>query len=572
MKSIRTKTTALMLSAILASMLAFGLIGIYFIRAESSQMSAQTLNLICENRKELLNEYLNSIGQSVNMISRYAIDSLDGIALTEGGVLGASGEGVTEIPGRSEAQRQEMDEYFDEHLALIEGAFKSVANHTNGMSSCYYRLNPEITTTAKGFFFTLRGASDFHKIELTDLTAYTQDDIEYVGWYFIPLRHGGASWIGPYRNARLDDWVISYTVPIYKAGTFIGIVGMDIRFDTLVKQVEEFTNFKTGYFVLIDEEGRSYFHPDYEMGTELPVVLPQVNSAINEMRFDSSQQQIIRYVKNGTAWQTTYCTLANGMKIAAVVEESEINTFSNRLTRSFIFTGIVLLLVFSAFTAVAMRRVVHPLQRLTAAARKLADGDYDAELDFKSNDEVGVLTDTFSSMRDRLKLSFSDLSHKAFTDDLTGVKSKHAYVEVEEKMNRRIEDHSMTEFAIVLFDLNNLKKINDTQGHEAGDRYIKDACNIICYRFKRSPIYRIGGDEFVAIIEGDDYKNLYELAAAFEKDMDVNLEQGRITVASGYAHYDASLDKSLETVFERADKKMYQRNVYGNLKFSQAAH
>lgn len=559
MRSIRTKITALTLAAILISILSFGLIGIYFIRAESRQMSAQTLSLICENRKDSLNDYLNSIEQSVNMISRYAIDSLDGVTLTEGGVLGASGSGIEEIPGRSDAQRKKIDQYLDEHLDFIESAFESVANHTNGIASCYYRINPEITTCAKGFFFSKKGNFDFQKRELTDIAAYDPDDIDHVGWYFIPLKHGRASWIDPYHSAKLDEQVISYVVPIYKAGTFIGVIGMDIRFDTLVTQIQQFTNFETGFFALTDEDGRIYYHPEFEMGTELNTAAPQLRSMVKDMRQQSSLQELIRYDRKGRKWQMTYTTIANGMKLAAAVEESEINIYSNNLTKVFVITGVLIIMVFVAFTTISMKSVTRPLENLTNAAKQLADGDYDAKLDYESSDEVGILTSTFSMMRDTLKAHFNDLSAKAFRDDLTGVKSKHAFVEAEGDLDRRIDDHTVTEFALALFDLNGLKEVNDTRGHEAGDRYIKEASRIICTRFKHSPVYRIGGDEFVAILEGDDYEKRDELFAAFEKQMDDDLAQGRLTIASGCSCFDPALDKSSHTVLERADDKMYQR-------------
>ena len=116
-------------------------------------MSARNLSLICEDRKGSLNEFLNSIEQSVNMIARFSVDTLDEYKLSEGGVLGATGGSVREISGRSEVQRLALDNYFDEYLEFIELAFKSVATHTNGVSTCYYRINPELTTTAKGFYY-----------------------------------------------------------------------------------------------------------------------------------------------------------------------------------------------------------------------------------------------------------------------------------------------------------------------------------------------------------------------------------------------------------------------------------
>ena len=96
----------------------------------------------------------------------------------------------------------------------------------------------------------------------------------------------------------------------------------------------------------------------------------------------------------------------------------------------------------------------------------------------------------------------------AYTDSLTGVKSKRAYKEAEESMNQRIAEGSVSEFSLVIFDLNDLKLINDSRGHESGDAYIKDASKLICSCFKHSPIFRVGGDEFLAIVEDKTWEML----------------------------------------------------------------
>ncbi len=557
MHSIRTKITVLILVAILISLVSFGATGIYFTTRESNQMAARNLNLVCENRRDILNEYLNSIEQSVGMISRYAVDSLDGVALTEGGVLGASGEGAEEIPGRTDDQRKEMDRYFDQHLSLIENAFKSIANHTNGISSCYYRINPEITTKEKGFFFTKEGVSDFQKIKMTKIADYDKDDMNHVGWYYVPLRQGRPSWTEPYESAKMEDTVISYVVPLYKAGTFIGVIGMDIPFDTLVTQIQQFTDFKTGYFFLTDKSGRFVYHPDYPSGTDSREVFPTVYGSVKKMSKDPSARDVVRFEKDGAEWQLTYSSLSNAMVLVAAVRESEINAASNNLTVLFLTAGFIILAVFSFITALTTRRAIVPLTNLTVAARKLAEGDYDVKLDYENDDEVGLLTSVFNTMRGRLRSNINDLSNKAFTDELTGVKSRQAYADAEEKLDQRINDNALTEYALVLFDINDLKRVNDTKGHEAGDEYIKAACRLICKTFKHSPVYRIGGDEFVAVLEGDDYAARDELISTFERKVDDNIGTGGAVVASGIACYDPDLDKNNLSVFRRADEKMY---------------
>ena len=147
----------------------------------------------------------------------------------------------------------------------------------------------------------------------------------------------------------------------------------------------------------------------------------------------------------------------------------------------------------------------------------------------------------------------------AYTDSLTGVKSSHAYVETEKEVDRSIADDRIHEFGVVVFDVNNLKITNDSHGHDAGDLLIRTACRMICRQFKHSPVFRIGGDEFVAFLEGEDYRNRKTLLAEFEDQVESNLRLGEVTVASGMAVFRRGHDNSFRRVFERADQRMYDR-------------
>lgn len=141
-------------------------------------------------------------------------------------------------------------------------------------------------------------------------------------------------------------------------------------------------------------------------------------------------------------------------------------------------------------------------------------------------------------------------------DALTGVKNRHAYLEAEERLDFQISEHRVSDFAIVILDVNDLKKINDTAGHTAGDQYLRNACRIICGIFKRSPIYRIGADEFVAVIQGADYECIEELIERMKDHNNKAIQTGGIVIACGMSKYDG--DAVVAHVFDRADQEMYQ--------------
>ena len=141
-------------------------------------------------------------------------------------------------------------------------------------------------------------------------------------------------------------------------------------------------------------------------------------------------------------------------------------------------------------------------------------------------------------------------------DALTGVKNRHAYLEAEERLNLQIEAHRVQEFAIVILDVNDLKKANDTEGHKAGDQYLRDACRIICDIFKRSPVFRAGGDEFAVVAQGSDYACIEQLVGRVGDHNAEARRTGGIVIACGMAKYEG--DAGVAAVFERADNNMYE--------------
>jgi diguanylate cyclase (GGDEF)-like protein len=116
---------------------------------------------------------------------------------------------------------------------------------------------------------------------------------------------------------------------------------------------------------------------------------------------------------------------------------------------------------------------------------------------------------------------------------------------------------------VAVFDINDLKKVNDLHGHKEGDACIRAACKKICTIFDHSPVFRVGGDEFIAILSGEDYhvrKELMNQINAIPSDRS-KIRLGE-TVSAGMAEYDREMHHSLLHVAEEADKAMYERKQY----------
>ena len=158
------------------------------------------------------------------------------------------------------------------------------------------------------------------------------------------------------------------------------------------------------------------------------------------------------------------------------------------------------------------------------------------------------------------RLELAEARYQVSFDALTGAMSKHAYVDAESEIDDRINKGEMEDFAMVVFDLNDLKDVNDKEGHEAGDRYIIDSVRLIGDCFKNVPIYRVGGDEFTVILKGNDFKDRKKFLDDFNKKIDENVKNHSVVVVSaGISDYNPEKDTTIIQIFTRADREMYAR-------------
>lgn len=148
---------------------------------------------------------------------------------------------------------------------------------------------------------------------------------------------------------------------------------------------------------------------------------------------------------------------------------------------------------------------------------------------------------------------YREMAHK---DIPTGCFNRNAYA----------EDTSigmeLTGVQLIAFDLNNLKKCNDTKGHMAGDKYIADAAHMIQEVFGvLGKVYRIGGDEFCVLAKNISETVILQKRAMLRNEIlkyrDENNDYG-FGIACGYATYDPEVDKDIEETRHRADLSMYE--------------
>ncbi len=286
-------------------------------------------------------------------------------------------------------------------------------------------------------------------------------------------------------------------------------------------------------------------------------------------------------VRNANHQTLCYVGADYSMSMLSFIGSVFLSKFISMLLSVFIVT-------FALALKLAKYNVILPLKSMSYCARAFA---YDSEearetnveqlraLDIRTGDEIENLYHAFLKTTEdsmdyvdqviharlqvaEMKEQVSAMDEIAYKDALTGLRNKAAYDEFITRIDGEIVKGEAV-FGIAMIDLNYLKRVNDTYGHERGNDYLKACCRMVCDVFRHSPVFRVGGDEFVVILEKGDLSAWEGLVSELRQKMRERAENEALqpwekpSAAVGVALYDASRDHGADDVFKRADAAMY---------------
>ena len=530
MRSLRTRITIMTLFVVIVAVTTVTILSVVFIRKAEHRESDQLLLLLCETGERNLDYYFNSVQRSVEKVASFAEDDIEGLD----------------------------DASLQAHVVRVEEFFDEIASKTNGVLTYYYRIDPEVSDTVKGFWYTDVDGEGFKRHAVTDITLYDTSDTSALVWFTVPKFEAKSIWLPPYITDNLDKRVISYNVPIYWKGEFIGVAGIEIDYAVMAEQVDSIRLYENGYAFLNDSEGNLFYHPRIDVSMLTPETMPQKPEGI------VSDSTFISYEFDGVQKEAAWLQLGNGMRLNVAVPVSETDGDWERLILNILILAIEVLVAACLFMMFYTKRITKPLEELTEAANRVDVGDYDYRLVYNRDDELGRLTNTFRRLANNMRNHINDLNEQVYVDSLTLVKNKGAFSTYTEDLQTQIEkDRENTRFAVGVFDCDNLKHINDAYGHDKGDVYLKTASHLICTIFSRSPVFRIGGDEFAVILRNEDYESREILIASFKKEGEEITASAlnqweEVHLSMGIAEYDPASDNAVADVVRRADRIMYE--------------
>lgn len=228
--------------------------------------------------------------------------------------------------------------------------------------------------------------------------------------------------------------------------------------------------------------------------------------------------------------------------------------------------GLVLDLMVMAFIE---KKVFSPVEKFTEAVSEFTgsvsaqNNDTSTSVLFQSHDdnEIGCLGKAIQKMVLDINDSTKNLSeavHEATHDGMTQVFNKRYY------NNMVNEFANSSSICIIYFDVNNLKLMNDTQGHESGDYVIKQAADYI-RRFTGDSSYcfRMGGDEFLFVSKNCTFNEIDRIISQLDNDAPYILsrESDKIKCALSYGYSYAKGSFSYEKLLAEAEENMYAKKT-----------
>ena len=318
----------------------------------------------------------------------------------------------------------ENEEQRDLYTYDVSELGKSIAENTRGAMAVYLRYNPDDYGASNGFWYTIvLEDGSWQPSVPTDMSLYDKDDVEHVGWYYIPVEAGIPMWMAPYYNANLGVEMISYIIPYYYGDYTVGIIGMDISMDLLKDAVADVSAYENGRAFLMDKKGNVIYHEAYPNGIEHDELPLEDQRYFDGFLNTDMDTVVVCDGRDGVRQKLILKELKNGMILGVYAPLEEINAPQQRLMRTQLAISSLILIVAIVIILLWVRTLTKPLKKMTAVAQHYAEGNFEDEMSVDSKDEIGILSRSLQSMSVALKeqIEIADSANKAKSEFLANM-------------------------------------------------------------------------------------------------------------------------------------------------------
>ncbi|MBD8898835.1 GGDEF and EAL domain-containing protein [Rhodanobacter sp. DHG33] len=382
-------------------------------------------------------------------------------------------------------------------------------------------------------------------------------------------------WTPVYLDEQAHTWMVSVVAPLDWQGHWVGALGHDVAIQALIDSVNDIRHHAAVQQLIMDSEGNliahsklrdriAAAHGQLQITTLGNHALDQVFRTVLAAHSDMGTGR----TADGSQWVAWSRIRGPGWFQVNVLPQKRVDQW---VMLGWLMMCAVCLLILGPSLWLLRRRVhalvTSPLLHLTRAVDELGQGRTPQPIALDSPDELGRLANAFDAMVAELVQQRERLTTLAECDTLTGLHNRH-YFEAELARFFRGGVRTARQGAVLLFDLDEFKYVNDTFGHIAGDTLLlRVAAEVKALVHESDTLCRLGGDEFAVFMPHATLNSALVLAERIVGNLgrlalEIEGRPLRLTTSLGVAHF-PDHGQNAEELVSHADMAMYQAKRLG---------
>jgi len=297
--------------------------------------------------------------------------------------------------------------YRSNYMAHIDSLIKTVGESTDNIQGIYVVIDPTLLNKVFTSWFISNPQGGLTPQEPEDIATFYPSN-EDMGWYYDPIREKEGVWQLPLVDVTINIKMISYTKPIFQGDELVGVVGIDISFDEIEKQISTMKVLETGYPLLLSSDLSIILHPSIESGTYIgDIENENLEDMISSMQNNPSG--ISSYQFEGEQKILGFSKLSNGWVFSVTAPKQEVLAPISSLKERITLSVIILILIMIGVGVFIATTVTRPLKKAVELAHKIRSGDLTQRLHMKGHDEIYELANALDSMAESLQSRTQEL-------------------------------------------------------------------------------------------------------------------------------------------------------------------
>ena len=299
-------------------------------------------------------------------------------------------------------------QYLNKYKEDLVPVLKKYSENSNSYLGVYVFFNPDLNGQAADVCFAdTKNNGVFERQQETVKEQYSQDN-KNMAWYYEAINEKKGEWSNPHTSAIMNLSVVSYTVPIFKDNTLIGVARIDLKFSDITKAIKDIKVYTTGYATLYNSKYDYLVHPDFTIKDNLATVSNGLYKGICE-EFKQHESGFVKYKsKNGQDKILGYSRLSNGWVLTVAPPVNEVFSGIERL-KMIIYIVIGLGSILSIIVALYLgKKISKPIVLATDFVNNLSKFNLsynmpEESIKFSQNkDEIGVMISALINLKENL--------------------------------------------------------------------------------------------------------------------------------------------------------------------------